>query len=391
MSARASLLLVASRELRQAARKKSLRATAALLLIGSTAAMVVPDLIGGDDASTSDVTVVGDDPALTQALEALGPVLDTEIEVRVVAWEDVASRLVENGDTDLAVVAGEDPTIIVRSGEQRTLVGAARQALFTSGLAGRLADAGLDDAQIGETVAVPAAEVRELDPGSQSRRAASAIISIVLYILLLTGMAQVATGTAIEKSNRISEMLLPVVRPSSLLFGKVVGVGVTNIVILTAGLLPIIVEFVGGGSLPDGIGGAIAASAAWFVLGLALYLTLAGMLGALVERQEEAGQVVAPLTFLLIGTYIAVQGSGDSAFSAVLGYVPLTSPIAEPARIAAGTSSPIEIVVSLLLLALAVGVAGVFASRIYARAIVRTGRRLKLRDVLNRPVRGRSA
>ena len=81
------------------------------------------------------------------------------------------------------------------------------------------------------------------------------------------------------------------------------------------------------------------------VLGLALYLTTAGALGALVERQEEAGSVLTPLSLLLIGTYVLAQSSADGSFGAVLAIFPFTSPIVMPARIALGDASAGEIVV----------------------------------------------
>ena len=54
-------------------------------------------------------------------------------------------------------------------------------------------------------------------------------MSIVLYLLLFMLMIQVANGTAIEKANRISEVLLAIVRPGALLFGKVIGVGIIGL------------------------------------------------------------------------------------------------------------------------------------------------------------------
>ena len=63
--------------------------------------------------------------------------------------------------------------------------------------------------------------------------------------------------------------------------------------------------------------GALAGGAIWFVLGMVLFLTLAGSLGSLAERQEEAGVVVAPLTFLLVGTFIAAQSAADTTFGIV--------------------------------------------------------------------------
>ena len=66
----------------------------------------------------------------------------------------------------------------------------------------------------------------------------------------------------------------------------------------------------------------------------------------------------------------------------MLGYVPLTSPIVMPSRLALGEASGAEIVASLLLLVAAVVVVGRVGATVYRRAVVRTGRRLKLREVL---------
>jgi ABC-2 type transport system permease protein len=53
-----------------------------------------------------------------------------------------------------------------------------------------------------------------------------------------------------------------------------------------------------------------------------------------------------------------------------------------PARIAVGAATPAEIAASLLLGVIAVVVTVRFGATVYRRAIVRTGRRLKLSDVL---------
>src|SRR3546814_13776757 len=125
-------------------------------------------------------------------------------------------------------------------------------------------------------------------------------------------MIQVANGTAIEKSNRISEVLLAIVRPGALLLGKVLGVSIVGILTLAAAIVPVLVKLLSGGDLPDGLGGALAAGAAWFVLGLATYLVAPRSLGALVERPEEAGPPVTPPSLLLHGATRMGQGPSDS-------------------------------------------------------------------------------
>ena len=123
-------------------------------------------------------------------------------------------------------------------------------------------------------------------------------------------------------------------------------------------------------------------SSAWFVGGLVLYLTIAGALGALVARQEEAGAVVGPLVAFLIGGYFIAVAAAETPVGAALAYVPLISPMLEPYRIAIGAGSPVEYVASLVVLFASVVFAGRLAAAVFRRAIVRTGRRLSIREVL---------
>ena len=293
-----------------------------------------------------------------------------------------AERRVEDGSADLAVVAGDRARLIVKAGEHQELVGAASQALSTIGFAADLEAEGVDAGRITDLLSRPAPTVIEIDRGAADRKGASFAITLVLYILLLTLMVQAANGTAIEKSNRISEVLLAIVRPGPLLFGKVIGISVTGLLTFAAGGIPIVVSLAIGSDLPPGIGGALAGGAIWFVLGMVLFLTLAGALGSLAERQEEAGVVVAPLTFLLVGTFIAAQSAADTTFGIVLALVPLTSPLVMPARIAEGVATVPEMAASALLLVAAIALVARFGAVVYGRAIVRTGRRLKLKEVL---------
>lgn len=392
MSPFRSTLLVAERELRETMRRKTFWIVLAVLFLGSTAAVVIPEVVGDDGPTTYHVAVAGDSSTFGPALVALGPALDAEIEIVPVDDLAAARQHVDDDDTAVAVVLEDDvdtpPTVVVRAGQHERLVGAVSQALAVASLDQRLSDAGLADDQIADVLAAPAPVLDERDTESESRRGASFALSLVLYLLLLTVMIQVANGIAIEKANRISEVLLAIVRPGPLMFGKVIGVGTTGVLALLITLAPVIAKLVLGGDLPDGIGAALAGSAVWFFLGLTLYLLIAAALGALVERQEEAGSAIAPLTAILVGTFIVSGGNADSALGAVLAWVPLTSPLVEPSRIAVGASSPVEIVGSVLALVVAIVVAARVGSRIYARGIVHTGKRLKLRDVIGRRAGG---
>jgi ABC-2 type transport system permease protein len=388
MSSVRATALVAGRELREAFRRRSLWVVFAILFVGSTAAMVLPDVV--ESSTTRYRVAVVSSGAPTQqdfeaALRPYASALDARLSFIVAKSAGEARRLVDSGDADVAVVTGSQPRVIVRSGEQQTLVAVVRQALATERLRENLGAARLSPSQIDAVLRVPAPTVVGISADHSERQTAAAALSFALYVVLLLLMIQAANGVAIEKANRISEVLLAVVRPGALLFGKVIGVGIVGLAGLAAGAIPVIVKATAGGNLPPGLGPALAGGFPWMVLGLVLYLTIAGSLGALVERQEEAGSVLTPLSLLLIATYVLAQSAAGGSFGAVLAIFPLTSPIVMPVRIALGDASATEVVASLVVGVATVVVVVRLGAAIYRRGIVHTGRRLRLGEALRSP------
>ena len=376
--------LVVEREVREATRRRSFWVIAGLLLIASAAAMILPEVLDTSD-SAYRVAVVGEQPELEQLLVLGADSFDREVDVTIVDDEAAAHRAVEDDEVDVGVAARDPSTVYVTAGEQQELVGIVQQALAVTAVEANLRAAGLDADEAADVLAVPTADVQELDQAGADRRGAAAILSVLLYLLLFGLMMQVANGVAIEKSNRISEVLLAIVRPGPLLFGKVAGVGSIGAITLAVGLTPVLVKLALGGDLPDGLAGGLAACAAWFLLGIALYLVVAGALASLVERPEEAGTVVSPLMAVVVGSYLVALSAPDSPVAVVLAWFPFSSPLVMPSRVVAGESSAVEMAGSLVVLLVAVVVVGRASAVVYRRAIVRTGRRLKLRDVLRAP------
>ncbi len=368
--------LVIGREIREAARRKGVWALVLLTFAAATGFAFAPAFI--PDADDDRVMIVGSDEiGLT---EALGDLDDPAFELSTGAGRTEARVAIEADDIDFAVLLGSEPTLLVDDeGSQgvRVVAVVVADAVATA----RLAAEGIDPERVQTAFAESAPTIEPIDDQRAGRELAALGITMVLYLLTVILTSQVANGIAVEKSNRVSEVLLAIVPARSLLFGKVIGVGCIGLVTLLAGVTPVAVRIVAGGNLPDGLGRTLVASGVWFVGGLALYLTIAGALGAMVGRQEEAGAVVLPLTGFLVAGYVVALSSADSTVGAVLAYVPLVSPMLEPYRIAIGAGSLVEYVLSAAVLFLAVVVAGRVGAVVFRRAIVRTGGRLRLRDL----------
>jgi ABC-2 type transport system permease protein len=234
--------------------------------------------------------------------------------------------------------------------------------------------------------------VRGLTPpsASLSRRLTGLFTVVLVWILISAYGSQIAMGVGEEKQNRIVEVILASVRPLQLLVGKVTGIGVLAL----AQALLMVAVFLGlgsavGSSLVHGAAaGIVIVGAVFLVLGYAFYCTAFAAAGSLVSRQSDVGTVVMPVQLPLIVayalSYTVIYANGASTFYHVLGFLPPTAPIAMPVLYAAGDVPAWQAAVSAVLVAVGTVWMARTAATIYARSILRTGPRVRLREVLAR-------
>ena len=118
-------------------------------------------------------------------------------------------------------------------------------------------------------------------------------------------------------------------------------------------------------------------------MGYGFYSVLYATAGSLVSRQEEAQSIQFPISAALIVTYLAAMEaarSPDGAVSVIASLFPPTAPMVMIARIAQGDVPWWQIVLSVSLMVVTVYGMVLLAGRIYAGAVLRFGRRLRLRE-----------
>ena len=124
------------------------------------------------------------------------------------------------------------------------------------------------------------------------------------------------------------------------------------------------------------------------VLGYAFYCTAFAAAGSLVSRQSDVGTVILPVQIPLIVAYglsytvIYANGANGPLFYRVLGFLPPTAPVAMPVLYAAGDVPTWQVVISAVLCAAGTVWLARVAALIYSRSILRTGSRVRLREVL---------
>lgn len=380
------LMLVAGREIRVRGLSKAnlISLIVTVVIVGVLAAL--PTLIGGDEGDTKIGLAGSTAPAMQAQLEAMG---GFDITVYDTAGE--AERAVEDGDLEAAVADG---SLYTRDGVGNELEAQLDTAWHAASVQTNLTDAGLSDQEIGQALTVPPLEWVTLEEGGGEVTPldyfTGLIISIIMFMMLMTPVQYIAMGVVEEKSSRIVEILLTSLKPWQLLGGKVIGLGVislVNLVAMVAVGLGVAASTGMLADLPPGTASAALSTIGWWLIAFALFGTLAGGVGSLVSRQEEAGSVLTPLIMSLSLSYVGaifLLNAPTSTFAQVLSIVPPFSAIAMPTRMAIAEVPAWEIAVAIALLALAAAGALALGSQLYKRSVLYTGSRLKLSEALRR-------
>ena len=224
-----------------------------------------------------------------------------------------------------------------------------------------------------------------VDPDEDAKAGLTFFIVLILYGQLLTYGYWVAAGVVEEKASRVVEVVLSTIRPSHLLAGKVIGLGLLGLGnLLLIGAIGLGTAAATGALDVDGtVLGAVALALVWFVVGYAFYACAFACAGALVPRQEDLQSTMTPLTLMILISFFlafAVLSAPDGTLAHITAFIPMTAPMTMPPRIVTGDAAAWEIVASFLVTIAGAALLIPLAARIYAGGILRTGSALKLRE-----------
>ena len=223
------------------------------------------------------------------------------------------------------------------------------------------------------------------------------VVMFVLYISILIYAVNVMRSVVLEKTSRVIELVVSATRPSSLMFGKVIGVGSVGLLQLTIWSLLALLLFryrgellgvfgVEGGDveLPPLSLADVAIILAYFCLGYFLYAALYAAIGAMVNSDQDAQQAQTPVVLMLILPVVCVQlvaGNPRGPVAQVLTLIPFSSPILMPMRYLLSGTTPLELALSMAILLVSLLGAVWVAGRIYRIGILMYGKRPGLREL----------
>lgn len=379
--------LVARREINDRARAKSFWIASVLLIVAVAAGAVIPALLHGHH-STAQVGIVGGPvTALTQTAHEAGKISGTAVNVVVLPNLGQAKSQLRSGK--LAAVLVGDSEVLIK-----------QQSFSNSGtLYGTLSQVGGLQKVFAQLPPASAASIAShgfalpvrslLPPGKNlSERITGLSLAILIYIIILTYGIRITIGVGEEKATRVVEVLLTTLRPVQLLAGKVIGMGLLALAQIAAMVVTYLVlgHAVGSSAIRGTSTSVVLVAALWLVLGYAFYCTAYAAAGSLISRQSDAYNAALPLQIPLILAYIltysVVYATSVNAFFRVLAFIPFTAPVAMPVLVSVGAAPAWQVAASAAITLAATVWMARLAGQIYGRAILRTGARLKIRQVL---------
>ena len=382
--------LVARREFRERAKAKAFWVASVIFVLGALAGAIIPALISSSSAApTAKVGIVGGQQAsLTQAVAEAGRLTRTTITVAPLGSVAAADAGLRSGTLEAVIINGNEVLIKQQavggspgSAVASTLaqvVGLQRLfAALPAGTASSIASAG---------ATLP---VRALEPPPRgiAPRVTALVLSILTYVLIIVYGQQITVGVGEEKSSRVVEVLLTTLRPVQLVTGKVIGMGALALAQMVAlgAVYLVAAEAAGTASVRGASPGVLAMGLLWLVLGYAFYAFAFAAAGSLITRQSDAQNAAFPLYIPLVAGYVitasAIWGTTVSPFFHVLTFIPFTAPVTMPALYAIGAATWWEVSLSALITLAGIVVVVRLAGLVYERAILRTGSRVRLRQV----------
>jgi ABC-2 type transport system permease protein len=255
----------------------------------------------------------------------------------------------------------------------------------------RITDAGLNPTRVKTlTRNLDLRTIRLSEEGEQEDEGVVGILfSIILLMILYTSILMwgqvVMTSIIEEKSSRVIEVVASGVTPTSLLAGKLLGVGaagLTQFLVWSLSLLGVSLAAAGpvaaGRQMPQITPLILVSFVTFFLLGFAFYAALYAAIGAAVNTVQEAQNFVFPVIIpLILGfvCFLPVIESPDGGLAVTLSLIPFLTPLLMFLRIVVLTPPWWQIALSLVLLGASILAVLWLAARIYRVGILMYGKK----------------
>jgi ABC-2 type transport system permease protein len=368
--------------------------------VGGGMAPELPEGLGGAALASADGTcyLVNESAALADAgkrLEALGmKVIPAFARQKQVALAQVDA----DGTVGLVEISAAEPPAIKITSKDFTASfpgDAVWETLCNQYRIYQFEKLGYDAAQSAEIVGGTLPLAQEYAGASNlSNYVAGIALTLVMFLTIYVYGDGVAMSVATEKSTRVMETLIVSTKPSRILLGKCIAMGVVGLLQMGGVLLFSTVcanvlvpsgQFGNGLRLPSLTPARAALLILYFLLGYALFSMINSMCGAMVSKLEDLQSAKMPAALISVasfyGGYITMgvgpAMSGGATAGKITMLIPFTAPYAATSVLLSGSYTPGLLAASVGLLLVAIVIVAYISGKVYAISVLHYGAKLK--------------
>ena len=231
---------------------------------------------------------------------------------------------------------------------------AVAQALLTTSAQAQIGDAGLAAAAAGD-LAVESTIYREGQiTGGFAETIGPLALLVVFFLVIVMLSNQMLNSTLEEKENRVTEMILTTVNPTTLVVGKILAVFAVGAVQILVSLAPVGIGYVffrDRLAIPDLElsslrldPGTMVVAVLLLIGGFVLFTGVLVAIGAIMPTAKDAGVIFGPLIFAMFIPFYAISliiSDPSALIVQVFTFFPLTAPVTAMLRNGFGTLDPL--------------------------------------------------
>ena len=236
------------------------------------------------------------------------------------------------------------------------------------------------------------------EKGIAEEKGAGIIAALVLLVLMYSTFFmygyQVMRGTIEEKSSRIVEIIVASVRPTELMLGKIIGIGLVGLtqyfvwsLVAMNMSLPAIAPLLSSSELgiPHLPVSMLGYFMLFFLLGYFLYASVYTMIAAPFNTDQEAQQLAMIPMILIIGgiaVYPAVMNDPSGGAALFFSLFPFTASLIMFLRTAVSEPPVWQILLSIVIMLSTTAALAWFAGRIYRVGILMYGKKPTIPEII---------
>jgi ABC-2 type transport system permease protein len=223
---------------------------------------------------------------------------------------------------------------------------------------------------------------------------------VIFYVVILLLGNQMLTSTLEEKENRVTEMILTTLNPTTLVIGKVVSLFIVGLVQMLVFAIPVIVGYIffrSSLNIPDFDLSNLTFSPGPMIVGFLLliggFVLFTGTLvavGAIMPTAKEAGQIFGIMMALIFVPFYAVTlvvSDPHSFIVQIFTYFPYSAPVTAMLRNGFGSMSVGESITVITELFVLGAIVLQLAVRLFRYGSIEYTRKVSLRTAFVRPRR----